>query len=252
MGLLYRILMCTILFDFDQTLVFSYLGFRRADTIAQNYIYDYLVNHGYDSTENVFALIYKAVSVNFQAIYKYDRTLWWENIITKLGFSVNAQLKIELKKLETIYWDTVERYTILFPETLSTLEILKSDSNIKMGIISDTDGVIGRKKQRITKIKELNSFFNIIVISGENGLLTKPFKDPFFYALKYLNSQPGQPAYYVGDNYELDIKGALDAKLKPLWFKHNWIEQMSNEQDYKPNESKIHIKEILTKIIDNI
>ncbi|WEG14929.1 HAD family hydrolase [Pullulanibacillus sp. KACC 23026] len=96
-----------------------------------------------------------------------------------------------------------------------------------------TNGSTQRQKAKIMNT-ELNSCFNLIIISEEVGL-RKPDKRIFELALTRLSVQP-ENALFVGDDLEKDIGGCQNAGMKGIWFNPHKIK---NETDIKP-DAEIH------------
>jgi len=86
---------------------------------------------------------------------------------------------------------------------------LKSE---KIGLISNGDSKFQREK--LNKLK-LISQFTTIVISGDIGI-HKPDKELFYYACKKANENV-ENSFYIGDNFETDIIGAINAGMKGIW-----------------------------------
>lgn len=98
----------------------------------------------------------------------------------------------------------------LFPDTLPCLENLVP---LKLGLI--TNGY--ENQRRKLELEELHKKFQIVVISSEVGM-AKPDPRIFKMACAALSVQP-QEALYVGDLYDLDVQGAQNAGLIPIWLR---------------------------------
>lgn len=86
------------------------------------------------------------------------------------------------------------------------------DKNIKMGII--TNGESNFQNTKIDKLG-LRKYMTAIIISDEVGV-RKPNSDVFNIALSKIGSKK-ETTLYVGDNPVNDIKGAIYARLIPIW-----------------------------------
>ena len=62
---------------------------------------------------------------------------------------------------------------------------------------------------------KLRPYFKVIVISGEVGL-KKPSKKIYEITLSKLSTS-AEKAVFVGNDYEADIKGAVNAGMKSVW-----------------------------------
>ena len=61
-------------------------------------------------------------------------------------------------------------------------------------------------------------------MAGEEGVPPKPNPEPFRLCLEELHLDPSE-AVYVGDDYRIDICGARDAGLHPIWIKHHLVKR---------------------------
>ena len=214
--------MTIVLFDFDQTLVFSRRGLDIADQEAQKVLLGYLNRISPKSrvTKAEFAEAYKIASHGAKNNYRYDRTLWWKSLLGDfVGEPMDSTFLVELARK---YWRSVIRETLLFPETIPALRAIAEGSNVMMGIISDSDGLVGGKITRIRQFPEVESMMQVIVVAGENGLPAKPEKAAFLSALKQLKNRTDGQTFYVGDRFEVDVVGACAAEMIPLWLVHPW------------------------------
>ncbi len=122
--------------------------------------------------------------------------------------------------LQRRYWETVKARTQPFPESEHVLELLAS--KYKMGLITNTQGQGTGSRHRLYEYPQLMKFFKAIIIAGESDVPPKPAPEPFIICLKELGVQPRE-AVYVGDDWRIDVCGARDAGLKPVWFKHHLV-----------------------------
>ena len=92
----------------------------------------------------------------------------------------------------------------------------------EVALITNTQGQKTTGTHRISLFPELEKFFRVIIVAGENDIPPKPDPAPFRLCLEKLNLAAGQ-AVYVGDDYRIDICGARDAGLHPVWLKHDSV-----------------------------
>jgi FMN phosphatase YigB (HAD superfamily) len=112
-----------------------------------------------------------------------------------------------------------------FPEAMRVLEQLRQD--YRLALISNTQGQAGDEGHRLQEFPELARCFEVIVISGEDGIPAKPDPEPFRLCLQQLGVE-ADAAAYVGDDYRIDVCGARAAGIRPVWLKHhavtrNWL-----------------------------
>jgi putative hydrolase of the HAD superfamily len=194
-----------VIFDFGQTLVDSADGFRTAEKQAQNNLFAKL---GLTIRED-FLTIYRRLRKEFHSLWR--EVLYYYCVAPETG---------QLEKWETEYWETVKARTTIFPETEEVLESLSG--RYEVALITNTQGQKTTGTHRISLFPELEKFFRVIIVAGENGIAAKPDPEPFRLCLEKLNLAAGQ-AVYVGDDYRIDICGARGAGLHPVWLKHDSV-----------------------------
>ena len=86
---------------------------------------------------------------------------------------------------------------------------------------------------------DIRKYFEIIIISEDVGM-KKPDKNIFIRTCNELKIMPSE-AIYVGDNYEIDIVGAINAGLKAIW-----LNKFTEEHKFKSSiDEIIQIKKLL-------
>ena len=208
-----------IIFDFGQTLVDSADGFRAAEKQAQDKLF---ANLGLTVRED-FLAIYRRLRKEFHERSDFSRSSLWREVFY---YYCVAPEPGQLEKWETQYWETVKSRTIAFPETEEVLQSLSS--RYQIALITNTQGQKSAGTHRIALFPELEKFFQVILVAGEGDIPPKPAPEPFRLCLEKLEIAAGQ-AVYVGDDYRIDIRGAGDCGLHPVWLKHqavrrNWPE----------------------------
>lgn len=124
--------------------------------------------------------------------------------------------KLDDEKLVTHFSDGyVEispKQTILFPNTIETLEELKQSGYI-MHIITN-----GFQEVQYIKLEncKLKSYFDIIVCSEEIGI-NKPAAEIFHYSMKKANTT-AENSTMIGDDFEVDILGAERVGMRTFHF----------------------------------
>jgi phosphoglycolate phosphatase len=165
---------CACLFDFDYTLVDSHIGIVKCFRIV-------LERHGFINVtdEEIQRTIGKTLENSFSIL---------TGIIDK---SRLAALRKEYVAEADIY---MTANTHLFPDTVSTLNLLK-DSGFQLGIIST--------KYRYRFMDLMNKYFpeNFfdVLVGNEDITLPKPHPEGILNALKQLDIDAGKTVY-VGDS----------------------------------------------------
>jgi HAD superfamily hydrolase (TIGR01549 family) len=205
-----------IIFDFGQTLVDAADGFRRAEKEAQKKLF---ADPGLNPKED-FLATYRRIRNDLHDRSNFSRKSMWQEVYHFYGLRPDTRL---LETWETDYWETVKANTTLFPETTGVLKSLSS--KYQLGMITNTQGQQRTGTHRFSQFPQLESYFKVIIVAGENGIPPKPDPAPFRLCLQELNLQPST-AVYVGDDYRIDICGARNAGLHAVWLKHHSVSRM--------------------------
>jgi putative hydrolase of the HAD superfamily len=202
-----------IIFDFGQTLVDAANGFRKAEKEAQKTLFaDPSLNLQED-----FLTTYRRIRKELHDRSNFSRKSLWQEVYHFYGLKSDARL---LETWETAYWETVKANSTLFPETVNVLKSLSS--KYQLGMITNTQGQQRSGTHRISQFPELETYFKVIIVAGENSIPPKPDPEPFRLCLQELNLKPSE-AVYVGDDYRIDVCGAKDAGLHAVWIKHHCV-----------------------------
>ncbi len=215
----------TIFFDLDDTLVNS----KKAEYNAIcefKHLYE-----GFSKIEdNQFARTWSKVTMENYDKYHSGKITFEELRVKRmqcLFATYNVKLsdneaKEKFEEYQTIY----ERNWILFEDAINLLEELKGRFNL--AILSNGDGNQQRRKIEYTGLKK---YFQEIIISGEVNV-SKPNRKIFEIACEKTKSNPKE-CIMVGDKYDTDIEGALNAGLKAIWIDRK---NESREYEYKISE----------------
>jgi putative hydrolase of the HAD superfamily len=214
-----NIMIKAIIFDFGQTLVDSADGFRAAEKEAQDRLFS---NLGLTIRED-FMNVYRRLRKEFHEQSNFSRKSLFHEVYFYYCHAPDERL---LDNWEAEYWETVKRHTTLFPEAEQVLASL--NKKYKVALITNTQGQKTAGNHRISLFPELEKFFEVIIVAGEGRVPPKPAAEPFRRCLAQLQTAPSE-AVYVGDDYRIDICGAQDAGLHPIWLQHhsvrrNWPE----------------------------
>jgi len=204
-----------VIFDFGQTLVDSANGFRMAEKEAQDKLF---VNLGLTVKED-FLAIYRRLRKEFHDRSNFSRNSLWQEVFYYYCVAVDSEI---LVRWETEYWATVKKHTTLFPEVTGVLGSLRS--HYEIALITNTQGQKASGAHRISLYPELENFFKVIIVAGEGGTPPKPDPRPFHQCLDKLGFSPAE-AVYIGDDWRIDICGARDAGMHPIWLKHHSVQR---------------------------
>lgn len=198
-----------IFFDFDNTLVsFEELSIKALKSVANDildYVKENYPNRNLDENELFKSLLETSKKLDEEGIY--DRRVWWEEVLKK--YNIKAEME-DLYEWTQIYW-SIAGNNQPYDDALDAIEYLKR-KGFKLGIITNSDGEWGDKRQRLNKFP-LISYFDVILVSGENNIKPKPNLQPFIMACEKLNLSTSN-CVMVGDD---PVKDCLAAKKAGLY-----------------------------------
>jgi HAD superfamily hydrolase (TIGR01549 family) len=202
-----------ILFDFGQTLINSADGFRAAEKEAQTKIFSDLTVSSWEA----FLSSYREIRKESHEMSIFSRKTIWLKTYKHYGKKPDLNL---LEKWEDDYWEKVRSETKPFLETEQVLKTLSS--SYRLAMITNTQGQKISKKHRINEYPEIERFFELIIVAGESGVPPKPDPAPFLLCLNRLGIERSE-AVYVGDDWRIDICGAKNAGIQPIWIQHHSV-----------------------------
>ncbi len=124
------------------------------------------------------------------------------------------------KKIDQQYITISPEKTRLIPSSREILEYLQP--KYPLHIVTN-----GFNEVQFTKLHNsgLAGFFSKIITSEMAGLL-KPNPEFFYYALSYIDAKPGE-CLIIGDNYQVDIEGAMQIGMDQVFYNPNGEETLS-------------------------
>jgi putative hydrolase of the HAD superfamily len=224
------------LFDLGGTLL-DY-NWQHPAEIHQKVLFSLGISRSFDEVKTAFLKAEKeAEDLNlFSSFGKMELKKWgsqWDALILKhLGIVEN----MELGRIVQSKWNDFTNFT-LCPETKNVLVRLKQ-RGLKLGLISngyEEDIHFFLEKAGLEK-----STFNIIV-GVDTVKCMKPHPDIFKYALNKLKVKP-EETMYVGDELEVDYKGAKNVGMRALLIDRTEKQKQNNLRTIK------NLKEVLSQI----
>tara|TARA_R100001369_G_scaffold21881_7_gene39893 strand:- start:22765 stop:23454 length:690 start_codon:yes stop_codon:yes gene_type:complete len=186
-----------------------------------------------------FLATYVPINIEYWAKYRNDLVSKEALRVGRLKDSF-AALEIQVSEvtidnLSNKYIEVLPGFNHLLEDTLEILEYLKP--KYKLHII--TNGFEEIQHSKLSNAKILN-FFNSITTSEEAGV-KKPHIDIFTKALNKSNALPSN-SIMIGDSYEADIDGAINAGLKAIFFDYyNKKDKVQVPQIQKLNELRRYL-----------
>jgi putative hydrolase of the HAD superfamily len=200
-----------VLFDLDDTLHDDTYAFTTA---AQEVAAEVAAEHGIDALALKRAYIAQAegfwhrlTTAELRTKLSQVRAEMWRSALRTVGIDDE-----HLAQRSAINYHVYrKKYFALFPGALDLLRQLK-DAGMKVGML--TNGVSETHREKIALL-QIAQYFDAIFLADEVGML-KPDPLLFAHACTTLGTAPAHSAM-VGDRYERDIAGALDAGLWTIW-----------------------------------
>ena len=204
-----------ILFDYGQTLIAEqkFDGVKGTEAVLQ-----YATRNKYQlSAEQVQA---KANEINreFGRFDPEKRHLFQIEIPNTmftpyLYESQGIEIALSNSEIDTVFWNAAAP-GVPTEGIEDFLRYLKN-KGIRTGVISNIAYDSSVVAERINRLLPDNAFE--FIITSSNFMFRKPNKRIFDLALEKAELQPGE-VWYIGDQYECDVKGSLNAGLLPVWY----------------------------------
>lgn len=220
-------LVSAVLFDLDETLINSQKGAEVAIDMVARKTKTFLEGKGV-SVERSRLVNQIRTLVHFSERQRqYDKDLLWQKVIHNCYPNLDLP-KDFLRGLTQTYWGSYSNSSPPYKETIPLLDFLRKKGYL-LGLVTDTDGLLGMKTWRIKRLK-FWKLFNVIVVAGEDTEKTKPNPEPFLLASQILNLCPSE-CIFVGDKPFTDIIGAKEAGMRTvLLHRRKW--SSSAKADY--------------------
>lgn len=204
-----------VIFDFGQTLVDSAEGFRSAEKQVEKKIFEDLSLTSWQE----FLGRYRIIRKQFHEKSNFSRKAMWQEVYWY--FCRHCDEK-QLESWEDEYWEKVNTSTKSFPETEDVLGKLAAEYGI--ALITNTQGQKEGDKHRIKLFPQIERFIDVVIVAGESGVPEKPDMTPFVLCLERMKVSADE-AIFVGDDWRIDICGARDAGIQPIWLKHHLVKR---------------------------
>ena len=199
-----------VLFDLDDTLHDDTFAYQSA---AEEVAREVAAEHGVDALALQAAYVAEAEGF-WQRLSPRDlkvklsrvRASMWQNALESVGV---ASPEVAEQSAER-YNAYRSKYYTLFPGAVDLLKTLR-ERGMKLGIV--TNGLSETHREKIALLR-ISEYFDAIFLADEVGMI-KPDPLLFAHACRTL----GAPAHsaMVGDRYDRDIRGALEAGLFTIW-----------------------------------
>jgi putative hydrolase of the HAD superfamily len=200
-----------VLFDLDDTLHDDTHAFTSA---AEEVAREIAAEHNVDALALKHAYIAEAEGFWHRLTPDQLRTrlgglrrTMWGAALGRFGITDDAVAERSAHR----YNEYRKKYFAVFPGAIDVLRTLRARGK-RLGIL--TNGFAETHREKIALL-QIGEYFDAIFIADEVGMI-KPDPLLFAHACTTLGSAPARSAM-VGDRYERDVRGALDAGLYAVW-----------------------------------
>jgi putative hydrolase of the HAD superfamily len=208
-----------VIFDLDDTL----LDRSRTFEIYCEYLINKYFTNALQNKKNIISMIKEMDKNGYES-----RNIFYKKIID------NWNLNYTVEELENNWFEQFDKFYVPMDKLIEILEYL--DKKYKLAII--TNGSNNMQNRKIDALG-IRKYFDEIIISNDVGM-KKPEKEIFLLSCDGIEIIPSK-VVYVGDNYEIDIMGSVNAGLKAIW-----INKFEIDINYENTIKKlIEIKKIL-------
>ncbi|MFG3494647.1 HAD family hydrolase [Streptomyces sp. NPDC047928] len=196
-----------VLWDIDDT-IFDYASADRAG--MRRHLRDEGLSGAFSGVEQAIARWREATALHW-ARFAAGETTWEEQrrdrVRTFLGTPVSDT---EADAWFARYLAHYEAAWELFPDTLPVLDVLAAE--YRHGVLSNSSLHNQDRKLRVLGVRDR---FEAVVCAAELGV-SKPEAAAFHAACEALGLPPAEVAY-VGDQPDIDARGATEAGLRGVW-----------------------------------
>ena len=204
-----------VLFDYGQTLIAEqkFDGVKGTEAVLQ-----YATKNKYQlSAEQVQA---KANEINQEfGRFSPEKRHLFQIEIPNIMFtpylyeSQGIEIGLSNAEIDTVFWNAAAP-GVPTEGIKDFLEYLKK-KGIRTGVISNISYDPSVVAERINRLLPENDFE--FIITSSNYIFRKPNRRIFDLALEKADLRPDE-VWYIGDQYECDVKGSLNAGLFPAWY----------------------------------
>ncbi len=204
-----------ILFDYGQTLVSEqkFDGVKGTDAVLK-----YAIKNKYNLTaEQVQA---EATAINRElGRFEPEKRHMLQIEVPNTMFtpyiyeSQGIEIALSNEEIDTVFWNAAAPG--IATDGIKEFLFFLKNKEIRTGVISNISYAPSVVANRINVLLPDNEFE--FIITSSNYIFRKPNKRIFELALEKADLKP-EEVWYIGDQYECDIKGALLAGMFPVWY----------------------------------
>jgi putative hydrolase of the HAD superfamily len=216
-------------FDFDGTLVDSFTSRRDTHKKVSVFLLVHLKRRSDGADLKRMMDIISRIDIEMHQNRIYDRNVWWVKTLKRYTGQPIDLPESTITEASTLYWESTKKKSRVYLGVRNMLRTLKHEG-IKLGLISDTDGLKGMKKERI-EASGLANMFDAIVIAGEDTVNVKPDPGAFTLMINRLDVS-SRNCVSIGDNPATDVDGALRTGMKVIIIRNKLAPQAGSSKRY--------------------
>ncbi len=186
-------------------------------SLSSQFVRDYL-GTGFDF-QGYYTLITEDIDKRYGDPDNFKQDDAW--LVTKNTLETFLQKPVPFKVIHDIFWDYISYLTGCFrvrSEARPILEYIRGKGYI-IGLISNVFHPSIVYKQMFT-LWEILDFFNPLIFSSDLKF-KKPDPRIFQYALACHPGLKPEECIFIGDTYNIDVRGAGSSKMIPVWMNNH-------------------------------
>ena len=129
-------------------------------------------------------------------------------------------------EMEKVYWDHASRANIA--EGAQELLDYLVYNHIRIGVISNIAFSGENLKKRLEELFPDITFE--FIIASSNYIFRKPDTELFQLAVNQAGNIDTEDIWYCGDQYEVDIKGAMNIGIRPIWLNSLEVDTIKTDE----------------------
>ncbi len=205
-----------VVFDFDDTLTDFMLATSKTEAFIS---LEMQKNHKVNAFQFLHRFNYWRLklsgSIDKPSKPRHNsRALWFSKVFKELNIEEDPEV------WEFKYWRLVNKHIKCFPNALHVLKVFKN-SDLKTGLVTDSDGKKIFKQKRIAKLG-LKTFFDVVIMSDDVGV-NKPSVKVFKALCESLNLNP-EELVIIGNDPVRDLKNSKNLGFTTVWTVQSWFD----------------------------
>jgi putative hydrolase of the HAD superfamily len=203
-------------FDLFETLITVHNLVAREETMGR--LLHSLQTNGLTIAHEAFVPLYRVAARRFSEAAHTEgkethNRFWISAALQELGHQLEPEDPRIALAVEA-YFSAFVDYASPIPGTVDMLATLKT--RYRLGLLSNLTHAPAAL--RIIERLGMAPFFDVVLVSGQLGY-RKPHPRVFLALLEQLGT-PKEHTAFVGDNLDVDIRGAQQAGIQPIWMNY--------------------------------